>query len=280
MKKCLIIRKYGNVGDLLMITPSLRTLSQKYEIEIAVADEYQEVFYNLPYIKKVLRIDKIPSLKKFNKIIDLSDFEYNYERVNQPHIEKNKIELFAEAMSIQKVDTDIDIILSNEEKKWIEKYLHKNKLDVKKIIIMGIRSTSQTRDWPLDYWKGLIERLKRLNYSIIIADKELDWEDRDIFFFKGYTLRELFALISKANFIICNDSGLLHIGGAFKKPTLTIFGPTDPKVRSIYFKSHKIRNNLEIPIRWYQRSKEREDLYAISVDEVERSFLEIIKDEF
>lgn len=40
---------------------------------------------------------------------------------------------------------------------------------------------------------------------------------------------ELSALIEKCDLIIANDSGPMHVSAALGKPTLGIFGPTDPK---------------------------------------------------
>ena len=42
------------------------------------------------------------------------------------------------------------------------------------------------------------------------------------------TLRELVALIELAEGVICHDSGPMHIAAALNKPTVAIFGPTNP----------------------------------------------------
>ena len=43
------------------------------------------------------------------------------------------------------------------------------------------------------------------------------------------TLNELFALISQADAVICNDSGPMHIAALLEKPVFAFFGPTDPE---------------------------------------------------
>jgi heptosyltransferase III len=45
---------------------------------------------------------------------------------------------------------------------------------------------------------------------------------------------ELSALIEKCDLIIANDSGPMHVSAAFEKPTLGIFGPTDPLAHRPY----------------------------------------------
>ena len=48
------------------------------------------------------------------------------------------------------------------------------------------------------------------------------------------TFGELSALIEKCDLIIANDSGPMHVSAALGKPTLGIFGPTDPKAHRPY----------------------------------------------
>lgn len=43
------------------------------------------------------------------------------------------------------------------------------------------------------------------------------------------TLRQLVALIDLSERVICHDSGPMHIAAALGKPTLAIFGPTNPR---------------------------------------------------
>jgi len=42
------------------------------------------------------------------------------------------------------------------------------------------------------------------------------------------TVGQLIALISRCRLLVCNDSAALHIGVAFDKPIVSVFGPTDP----------------------------------------------------
>jgi heptosyltransferase-2 len=42
------------------------------------------------------------------------------------------------------------------------------------------------------------------------------------------TLRRLCAMLALAEFVVCNDSGPMHIAAALGKPLVAIFGPTNP----------------------------------------------------
>lgn len=45
-----------------------------------------------------------------------------------------------------------------------------------------------------------------------------------------FTLAELIALIDIADLVVCNHSGPMHIAGVLNRPTIALFGPTDPLV--------------------------------------------------
>jgi heptosyltransferase-2 len=42
------------------------------------------------------------------------------------------------------------------------------------------------------------------------------------------TLDQAIALIARADAVVSNDSGLLHIASALNKPVIALYGPTDP----------------------------------------------------
>ncbi len=43
------------------------------------------------------------------------------------------------------------------------------------------------------------------------------------------SLKEAIVLIAKASAMVTNDSGLMHIGAALKRPLVAVYGPTDPR---------------------------------------------------
>ena len=280
MKKCAIIRKHPHIGDFLMMTPAIRELSKEYIINLVVPKEFKEVFYNLYYVHEIFEIENIFDVKTkdYDRIFEVNDYEYNYEYLMQPLITKNRVELFCESMGIEKVNSKLDIILTKKEIEWAKNFLTQRGDINRKTIILAIKSTSESRDWNLNKWKLLINNLKKLKFNLVVVDKTVHWNDEEIFFFNNHSVRELFAITSISDYIICNDSSLLHIGSALNKKTLGIFGPTDPRIRCIYDNSYEIHNNLNILPCWYNRDKEKDYFSSISVEDVERKFIEIIQD--
>ncbi len=279
MKKILVKRVFGSIGDMLMMIPALENVAKKGKLDLMIPKGFNEIFFNLNFIDNLIDLNENIENKTYDEIFDLTDYEFNYEQINQPLIDKTKIEIFKDAFNISNKNNKIKINLSEKEKKWGKNFLKKNNLTEKKIILLAVKSANPTRDWKLEKWKSLTKKLKKLNFHLIVIDKDLNWDDEEIIFLNNLTIRELFILVSISEAIICHDSGVLHIAGAFEKKTLSIFGPTDPKVRCIYKNSFWIDNALNIPVSWYDRRNSEDYFNSISVSDVERAFLEVISNE-
>ena len=56
------------------------------------------------------------------------------------------------------------------------------------------------------------------------------WTEPQFYNFTGKTaLPELIALIERAQLVVSNDSGPMHLAAAMGKPLVAVFGPTDPR---------------------------------------------------
>ncbi len=279
MRKILVKRAFGSIGDMLMMIPALECIAKKGVLDLMIPKNFNDLFLNLNFIDNIIDLNENIKDNSYNEIFDLTDYEFNYEQIYQPLINKTKIEIFKDAFNISNKNSKIKINLSEKEKKWGENFVKKNHLDQKRIILLAIKSANPTRDWKLEKWKALIKKLKKLNFHLIVIDKNLKWNDKDIIFLNNLTLRELFVIVSISEAIICHDSGVLHIGGAFEKKTLGIFGPTNPKMRCVYKNSFWIDSGKDIPFNWYDRENHKDYFNSISVEDVERKFLEVISNE-
>lgn len=92
--------------------------------------------------------------------------------------------------------------------------------------------------WPDTAWSLLMEKLVQLDLPIFIpwgntAEKERAQQIRDnhpnIHVLPKLNLTELGSVLSRAKAAICVDTGLSHLAAAVGTPTITLYGPTDPK---------------------------------------------------
>lgn len=108
--------------------------------------------------------------------------------------------------------------------------------EVKDYIVLIPSARWNTKRWPAENFAALVSDIQ--TPAVIagstadkkIAQKIIDLSSGNaIIDLCGMTdLKELTALIAGAKAIVTNDSGPMHIAAALEKPTIAIFGPTDP----------------------------------------------------
>ena len=143
------------------------------------------------------------------------------------------------------------------------------------------------KHWPSGYFAALADKLaSELKARIIIlgdpSEKELcakvvrNMKERAVDFSGRTTLEELPAIINHMDLLITNDAGILHVGVALKKKTLSFFGPVDPRVYGPYptddDRNIALSSNLECEpcyrnFRMADCPKDIECLSSISVQE-------------
>jgi len=94
------------------------------------------------------------------------------------------------------------------------------------------------------------------------------------------SLEEALALIGLCGLFVTNDSGLMHVAAALDIPMTAIFGPTEPRQTSPYYKKHRLLRREDIdcsPCMDRECKKEHQCMTAISVEEVFHSLEELLQ---
>jgi heptosyltransferase-2 len=84
----------------------------------------------------------------------------------------------------------------------------------------------------------VVNRLARLSpVSLIVVEGPRDAEAVSEFLdvcetpahvVKGRNIGDIAALLRRADLVVCNDTGVMHVSAAAGATTLAVFGPTDP----------------------------------------------------
>lgn len=91
-----------------------------------------------------------------------------------------------------------------------------------------------TKRWPIEHFAALVQPLKeRFGLASVVAggpdDAALGQQIPGALNLAGKTsLRQLVALLERADLVVANDSGPMHIAAALGRPLVTLFGPTNP----------------------------------------------------
>jgi heptosyltransferase III len=109
------------------------------------------------------------------------------------------------------------------------------------IVVVHPGSGSEAKRWPVENFAALIEILETtlcVRTVVVAGYAEADVVDRLLsrihtakpLVAENWPLLPTAALIGRATVFVGHDSGLTHLAAALGRPTVAIFGPTDPEI--------------------------------------------------
>ena len=173
-------------------------------------------------------------------------YAYNYLGKNgtmgQHAAEDNLVLL--KAIDVPIISKRIIYKTTKEEKTFAENFFSKlNNQDHLKIGVIPSGGWESKRCDPVKWIEICNEILKRYDAQFLILWGPGDENDSKMIF-EAFSSKstmapkssfgELSALIEKCELVIANDSGPMHVSATLGKPTLGIFGPTDPQAHQPY----------------------------------------------
>jgi len=141
---------------------------------------------------------------------------------------------------ITEYDTEMEIATSAENEQSVEKLLEKINPGSLPLVILSPFSRWQSKDWPLQNFADVAERLSK-DYQLIFtgaADRQEEIESlisridskANITSLAGkINLLEFAALVKRATVMLTGDSFPMHIAGACNTAVVALFAPTDEK---------------------------------------------------
>lgn len=273
-----LIVRFSSLGDILLATPLIRTLKKKYpnlQIDFLLKEEYFDLLKHNPYLNNIYKlknneITNIQSLKNNNYdfIIDLQNnfrsasirkklngTKFYYEKNNflkfllvnfKINLLKNSLyvpERYANSIPGFSLDEKgLDIYVPDEIKSSLE--------PGKKYIAFAPGSRHYTKMWKEEYFIKLGNMLQKENFTVVLLGGESDKIIckrissailGSINLANDNNLLKLCADLKMCSALVCNDSGLMHVGSALQIPLVTIFGST---VKEFGFTPYKCNNIL------------------------------------
>jgi ADP-heptose:LPS heptosyltransferase len=247
--KICIIRGEG-IGDVIMTLPAIRALKQLFngrvDITYATNTRYAEgalvkILKGNPDINNVIDRESIDD-SEYDSVISLHCPAIQHEKPMAPPI--NRIDLFAGFLGLTPLQDPIPkIYLSRQEVEEAGTWVYRSGLHGKKFIVVQLFGSSASRSIDGLKVKNALARLydQHKIQSVIVThstDKmtEIQWNEiPGSIVVKDKDCREISAIMVFADLVLCPDSALLHMAGALGVPTVSVFGPTDPRARINYY---------------------------------------------
>jgi len=137
-------------------------------------------------------------------------------------------------------DASENITLLQSEKEWAKDHLRSMGWDGrKKLVAVHPGAGKIPNRWPVENFVAVAEKLvEEKNVQIFLtwgpAEEELGARFKFLAKFPLIStieknIRRFAALLANTDLLLCNDTGVMHVGAAVGTPLVAIFGPTDPE---------------------------------------------------
>jgi len=214
-----IFRRDG-IGDVLLLTPVLKAFrAERPDQEIIVTTAFPELLEGNPYIDQVVR-SRTP--------IEGCDETFMPEYETRP--EEPIVERYARALGVVVTDRTPEIYLRNDERGVATELLREAGIrKFERFCVMQLTGGWAVKSWDVARFKAIAEYLEHRGFRVVVLGKdEQPHIDFGVDLRGQVSLRSVAAIIEKSALMVTIDSGLMHIGFAFRRPVVSLFGCTDP----------------------------------------------------
>ncbi len=276
-----MIVRFSSLGDVILTTPLIRSLKNKYpeiEIDFCIKNEYVDVLRYNPYIRSIIvytntdgEISKLRETIIGNDYDLIIDLQNNYRSKTLLQGIKKPVQKFIKHSFLKFLLVRFKVNLMSRmpqipvryaktlrnfelDKQGLDLFLPKDiKADLppgNNYIALCPGSKHYTKMWPYDYYIELGEILRLHDYTVVVFGGKMEKElcktiaakiPGAIDVCNDDNLYKTAANMQMCSAVVSNDSGLIHIASALQKPILAIFGST---VKEFGFTPYRTKNKV------------------------------------
>jgi len=214
--------------------------------------------------------------------------------VDEPSEELHKVEYFlniARACGMEPKSVSYEFFVREEDRKFITKLLQKESISEKDtVVVLCPAGNWPPKRWPAENFARLGDELaENCGAKIVISaagnDLKLAQDIKSVMasvpvIAAGKTnLNQLGALLERANLVVANDTGPMHVSVAVGARTIALFGPTSARLTGPYGEGdYKVMSgNVSCEVPCYDITcADNSCMSAIRVKEVIREALNIL----
>ena len=214
----------------------LKLLAHSWELMIhELIDEDYDYIIDLHHNVRTLRIKNILNKKSFSFYkLNIEKYIYTSIRLNilpNVHIVDRYMKT-VESFGVKNDEEGLDYFIADNEE------IKKDDIPVSHYagyIACVIGAAHGTKKWPVHKWIEFCEQLDHPiillggNEDVIPAKEIASVDPIKIYNACGkFSINESADLIRRSKLVVSNDTGLMHIAAAFKKPVISLWGNTVP----------------------------------------------------
>ncbi len=186
---------------------------------------------------------------------EFSHLFYN-RKVHVPTMDLHAVDrylLMAKALGISGGGMDFTIRISQQDRQFVQDFLRRTQVRSPSgpLIAMNPSARWITKQWNVEKFAELADALHDqwgANIVLIGSHEDVELVEKvcrltrcDPIVTTGKTnLKQLVALLDQADLLITNDTGPMHIAASVATPTVSLFGPTDPRRTGPYGPGHVV----------------------------------------
>ncbi len=150
-------------------------------------------------------------------------------------------------VDLQALDPSVDLDPGDAARAKIRTFLSQELAGHRPLVVVHHDTSLHSKRWPAERFGELANRLRReRNASVVVVGERRDARleairrrcDPAVAFTHDLSIPELAALFQACDLAVALESGPLHLAAGLSRPTIGIFGPSDPAIHTPYGDRH------------------------------------------
>lgn len=238
--RSLAIVRDGGLGDMLLLTPTLRMLKEYYPhvaIHLFTKPPYIPLFEHNEHVDAIYPLSQYQKFA-FDEVVDLQQF---VERAPEAAV-LDRASLFASAFGLRLENGNLEYEVTDEEREWAATWLADRNLTLRPLMVVAPFATDHRRCWPVPHALDFVRRMRGWD-TIIFHDREEaeDYFGRDAVICVEPTIRQKAAIASYCDMVVSADTGIYHLAVAAREEyasnpfVVALFGLIPPALRMRWY---------------------------------------------